>query len=105
MILQPLKAPVSPVDFTGVITLAGQLWVVLIILGAIGLLAVLHCAAASLRNAEYIHEIKIKVAGIRKDQLERLNALAEQAQHAAHIANSDVELVEPTAPDLNRRAA
>lgn len=76
-ILQRFKRLVSGVDSGGMATLGSQVWVVLAVIAGAGVLGVLHYLAASLSNATYLHDMKVRVAALRKDQAERLQALAE----------------------------
>ena len=62
--------------------LSGQVWVVLAIVAGVGVLSVLHILAASLRNAAYVHEMRVRVSTLRKDQAERLQALADASEAA-----------------------
>jgi hypothetical protein len=56
---------------------AGQLWVVLAVAAGIAVLSVLHYLACSIRNTTYVHDMRVRVATIRKDQAERVQALAD----------------------------
>jgi hypothetical protein len=61
---------------------SGQVWVMLAIVAGVGVLSVLHYMAASLRNATYVHDMKVRVSSLRKEQAERLQALADAADAA-----------------------
>ena len=49
----------------------GQLWTVLAVVAGVGVLALLHFLASGLRNATNLHDVRVKVARLRKDRLER----------------------------------
>jgi hypothetical protein len=66
----------------------GQVWALLAAIAAAGILSLLHYIAASVRNATYIHDLRVRVAAIRKDQSERLQALADAADAAELEARS-----------------
>lgn len=76
-ILQRFKRLVSRVDGRGMAGFSGQVWVVLAIVAGVGVLSILHFLASSIRNDTYVHDMRVRVAGIRKEQAERLQALAE----------------------------
>ena len=72
----------------------GPFWAVITIMAGVSVLALLHFLAAGLRNATYVHDMRVKVATVRKERLERLKASAE----------TEVLEVEE-APEETRRAA
>ena len=55
----------------------GQVWVVLAVVASVGVLSVLHYLAASLRNGTYVHDMRVRFDAIRKEQAERMQALAD----------------------------
>jgi hypothetical protein len=83
MILQRLKTSVSRDDSSFMDTLGGPLWVVIAVITGASVISILHCAATSVRNTTYLHDLRVRVAGLRKEKLERLKALAESAGHEA----------------------
>jgi hypothetical protein len=60
-----------------------QVWVVLAIIAGIGVLSILHHVATTLGNAAHVHDLKVRVNTIRKDQAERIKALNDAADAAA----------------------
>jgi hypothetical protein len=97
-ILQPLKPPVSPADPAPMAPLGLQVWVVLAIVAATGVLSILHYVATTLGNAAYVHDLKVRVNSIRRDQAQRLQALNDAAEAAARESMA-------TAAKLNKKAA
>jgi hypothetical protein len=61
---------------------SGQVWLILAMVAGAGVLSVLHYMAASLRNATYVHDMKVRVSTLRKEQAERLQALTDAAEAA-----------------------
>ena len=61
---------------------SGQVWVLLAVVAGVGVLSILHFMAASLRNVTYLHDMRVQVNSLRKQQAERLQALAEAAATA-----------------------
>jgi hypothetical protein len=59
-----------------------QVWVVLAIVAGVGVLCILHHVATALGNAAHVHDLKVRVNAIRKDQAERIQALNEAADAA-----------------------
>jgi hypothetical protein len=82
VILQPLKRLVSGVDAPRMAAFSGQVWVILTVVAGVGVLSILHFLASSIRNNTYVHDMRVRVAGIRKEQAERLQALAEASAAA-----------------------
>lgn len=64
------------------VSLGLQVWVVLAIVAGIGVLSILHHVACTLGNAIYVHDLKVRVNTIRKDQAERIKALNDAADAA-----------------------
>jgi hypothetical protein len=62
-----------------------QVWVVLAVVAGTGVLCLLHFMASSIRNVTYVHDMRVRVSNLRKDQAERLQALADAAE-AAELA-------------------
>jgi uncharacterized membrane protein len=56
----------------------GQVWLVLAIVAGLAVLALLHFIAAGLKDVTYIHDMRVKVATLRKERLERIAAAANQ---------------------------
>jgi hypothetical protein len=63
-------------------TLTSQVWVVLAVIAGVGVLSILHYIAATFSNAAYVHDLRVRVSAIRKDQAERLKAITEAAEAA-----------------------
>jgi cell division protein FtsW (lipid II flippase) len=82
VILQRFKHLVSGVDAAPMATLGGQVWVILAVTAGVGVLGILHYVAASFHNATYVHDMRVRIAALRKNQAERLQALAEATQAA-----------------------
>ena len=55
---------------------------VLAITAGVGVLSLFHYLACSLRNTTHVHDMRVRVAALRKDQAERLQALADAADAA-----------------------
>ena len=79
-------------------SLGFQVWTVLAIVAGIGVLSILHYVASSLGNEAYIHDLKVRVSSIRKEQAERIRALNDAADAAARESMA-------IAAKLNKKAA
>lgn len=55
-----------------------QVWLVLAVIAGVAVLALLHFMAAGLKDVTYIHDMRVKMATLRKERLDRLNALASK---------------------------
>jgi uncharacterized membrane protein len=67
----------------------GQVWLVLAIVAGLAVLALLHFIAAGLKDVTYIHDMRVKVASLRKERLERIAAAANQ--ETIEVGEADVE--------------
>lgn len=56
----------------------GPVWTLAALLTGIGLLALLHFMAAGLRDVTHIHDMRVRVAGLRQERLARLQRMASQ---------------------------
>ena len=79
-------------------SLGFQVWVVLAIVAGIGVLSILHHVASAVGNAAHVHDLKVRVNSIRKDQAERIKALNDAADAAARESMA-------MAAKLNKRPA
>lgn len=96
-------------------SLASQVWVVLAVVGAVAVLSVLQCVAASIQNATYMHDLKVKVATLRRDRLAQMKEISEDAVTevglSAHQPVLPSQATSPAAgkdahkPNSHRRAA
>ena len=64
---------VSGVDFP-CMGASGQVWLVLAVVAGVGVLALLHFIACGLKDVTHIHDMRVKVAGLRKDRIDRIAA-------------------------------
>jgi hypothetical protein len=78
--------------------LAEQVWVVFAVVAGVGVLSLLHFVASSLGNAAYVHDMRVRVAALRKERMERLQAITDAAD-AAERASMAI------AAKVTRRAA
>lgn len=74
---------------------SGQVLVVLAIVVAVGVLAVLHSLAAAVRNDTHLHDLRIRVNQLRKEQLQRLQRLAERATSQPQPKDPPAEQPQP----------
>jgi uncharacterized iron-regulated membrane protein len=79
-------------------TFPDEVWTLLAIAAIAGILGILHLLATAVGHETYVHDLRVKVNTLRRDQLERLRRLAEQ--HSA-----SVEIVEDAPPAKNASAA
>jgi hypothetical protein len=56
----------------------GQVWLVLAVVAGLAVLALLHFIASGLKDVTYIHDMRVKVASLRKERLDRIAAAANQ---------------------------
>lgn len=58
---------------------SGALWFVVAALAVFAGLGVLHVLACAVRDETRVHDLRVRVAALRREQLERLQRLAERA--------------------------
>ncbi len=58
--------------------LSGPVWVVLAVLAAVTAMAVLQVLTSAIKRETFMHDLRLRVAGLRKEQLARLRRLAEE---------------------------
>ncbi|CAG0948450.1 hypothetical protein PHYC_00029 [Phycisphaerales bacterium] len=78
---------------------SGQVVVVLAVILGIAVLAILHSLATGVRNDTYLHDLRLRVSLLRKEQLERLQRLAERATSQPRTASHP-----PTQPPQRKAA-
>ncbi|GJQ29762.1 MAG: hypothetical protein HBSAPP03_16460 [Phycisphaerae bacterium] len=79
--------------------LSGPVWVVLAVIAVVTAMAILQVLASAVGRDTFVHDLRVRVAQLRAEQMERLRRLAENG-HVYHDAP-------PTTPQEadDRRAA
>ncbi|MFA6046395.1 MAG: hypothetical protein WC718_15530 [Phycisphaerales bacterium] len=76
-ILQVLKREGAVADSFSMEAFSGQVMVVLSIVGGLGVLGILHVMATAVRHDTELHDLKLRVHRLRREQMERLRRMAE----------------------------
>lgn len=66
--------------------LSGQFLTLLAIVGGLGVLGILHVMATAVRHDTELHDLKLRVHTLRREQMERLKKLAEMGPMTAASA-------------------
>lgn len=56
---------------------SGQVVVVLAIVGGLGVLGILHVMATAVRHDTELHDLKLRVQNLRREQMEKMRRMAE----------------------------
>jgi hypothetical protein len=77
-ILQPFKPAVSSDDSGGVPATSPTLWLAVALVAAGATTALLFTLASAVRNALYVHDLRVRVNELRLKKLRELQAVAER---------------------------
>lgn len=66
-----------------------QVWLVLAVVAGVAVLALLHFIASGLKDVTHIHDMRVKVAALRKERIDRINAAA--AREIVEVGEADQE--------------
>ena len=68
--------------------ISGPVWVVLAILAGVTALAVLQVMTSAIKRETTVHDLRFRVAELRKEQLARMRRLAEEGHTMRQISQS-----------------
>lgn len=68
--------------------LSGQFLTLLVIVGGLGVLGILHVMATAVRHDTELHDLKLRVHTLRREQMERLKRIAEMGPMSHGVSRS-----------------